>query len=153
MKDKAVKGGLIFYGKGKCSSCHKGPYHTDFKFYSLPFPQAGFGKNGFGIDYGRYNVTHNPEDLYRFRTPPLINVQETFPYTHSGSIYDLDKVVIAHFDPLKNVDISKMNDLERIEYFRKLKSTDIKLSQIPYLDKEEIANLVEFLKTLSFVEK
>ena len=74
-----LKGGLIFYGKGKCITCHNGPHFSDFKFHSIIFPQLGFGKNGFGVDYGRYNITFNPDDIYRFRTPPLFNVEKTKP--------------------------------------------------------------------------
>lgn len=52
-----IKGARVFYGKGACSTCHNGPHFSDFKFYTVPFPQLGFGKNGFGVDYGRYNAT------------------------------------------------------------------------------------------------
>ena len=75
LADDELRGGLIFYGKGKCVNCHTGPYFSDLKFHAVPFPQIGFGKNGFGVDYGRFNVTFDPEDLYKFRTPPLIKAQ------------------------------------------------------------------------------
>jgi len=77
--ESELKGTLTFYGKGGCVTCHSGPHFSDFKFYTIAFPQLGFGKNGFGIDYGRYNVTFDPKDLYKFRTPPLYNVEKTAP--------------------------------------------------------------------------
>jgi cytochrome c peroxidase len=44
-------------------------------------------------DLGRYEVTQNPQDLWRYKTPSLRNVQLTAPYMHSGSITSLREVV------------------------------------------------------------
>ena len=145
-----LKGGIIFYGKGKCSNCHDGPYFTDFKFHVIPTPQLGFGKNAFGIDYGRFNVTFQPNDLYRFRTPPLYNVSKTAPYGHSGSAKTLEEVITYHFDPLKFAAIDKMDQLERHEYYKRLSSTSENMLHISYLTTEEISFLVSFLESLSF---
>src|SRR5699024_2475419 len=30
LNDAELSGGLIFYGKGRCSTCHNGPYFSDF---------------------------------------------------------------------------------------------------------------------------
>ena len=150
LSKNAVSGGLIFYGKGKCATCHRGELFSDLKFYSIPFPQIGFGKNGFGVDYGRFNITFNPDDMYKFRTPPLYNVENTFPYSHSGSLYDLRKVITYHYDPLKYLDINSLSEIDRNEYYKKLISSGKNIDLIPYLDAKEVSNLVEFLKTLSF---
>jgi len=152
LTEQEVRGGLIFYGKGKCSSCHSGPYFTDFDFHSVPFPQAGFGKNGFGIDYGRFNVTHHPQDLYKFRTPPLINVELTGPYSHSGSIDTLEEAVIYHFDPLRFVDTSEMDGMARTEYYKRIISQSPQLQQIGYLSPDEIDSVISFLRAQSFID-
>ena len=141
---------MLFYGKAKCSSCHSGTLFSDLDFHSIPYPQVGFGKNGFGVDYGRFNVTYDPDDLYKFRTPPLINVEFTKPYSHSGSVFDLKEAIRYHFDPLKNLDLQNISDLERVEMYKKLKISGQNINQIPYLDENELDQLVEFLKTLSF---
>src|SRR5207244_2802381 len=52
LTDDELRGGILFYGKGRCVVCHAGPYFSDFKFHVVAFPQLGFGANGFGIDYG-----------------------------------------------------------------------------------------------------
>ncbi|MGH1379166.1 MAG: His-Xaa-Ser system-associated MauG-like protein [Alphaproteobacteria bacterium] len=153
LSETEIAGGLIFFGKGKCASCHSGRHFTDFKFYSVPFPQAGFGKNGFGVDYGRFNVTHNPDDLYKFRTPSLINVEKTDPYGHSGSTSNLKEAIIAHFDPLRLVDSNQMNPLERSELYKKILASNNGAKNIAYMDDPEIEKLVAFLKTLSYKEE
>ena len=150
LNEEQIRGGLTFYGKGKCSSCHSGKYFSDLNFHSLPMLQLGFGENGFGDDYGRFNMTDNYNDLYKFRTPPLYNVVKTAPYSHSGNYYDLKEVIRAHYDPLKNFDSSKYTDEERIGFFKRIKYSSIKPSELNYLDEKELDDLVEFLKLLSF---
>lgn len=145
-----IAGGLVFFGKGKCVSCHSGRHFSDFQFYSVPFSQAGFGKNGFGIDYGRFNVTHNPGDLYKFRTPPLTNVEKTGPYGHSGSASTLKEAIIFHYDPLRLIDTKKMSNLERADFYKKLLASSDDFFHISFLDDEEIDKLILFLKTLSY---
>jgi len=48
-------------------------------------------------DLGRYEVTLDPADRWRFRTPSLRNVALTAPYMHDGSLPTLD-AVIAFYD-------------------------------------------------------
>jgi cytochrome c peroxidase len=145
-----LQGGLIFYGKGKCVNCHTGSHFSDFKFHAVPFPQIGFGKNGFGVDYGRFNVTFRPEDLYRFRTPPLFNVAATGPYGHAGSLRSLKDAIVAHFDPLRLVDPKLMEPLERHEYFKRMSATGETFRFLSMLNEQEVAQVEQFLKSLSF---
>jgi len=148
LTDEELNGAFTFYGKGGCISCHSGPHFTNFNFYTIPFPQLGFGKNGFGIDYGRYNASFNPKDLYKFRTPSLRNVENTSPYSHSGSAKSLKEAIIFHYDPLSLIDITKYNSLQRHEYYKYLsKSSTINI--VNYLTENEVNNLELFLKTLS----
>ena len=44
-------------------------------------------------DLGRYEVTLDPADRWRYRTPSLRNVALTAPYMHDGSLATLDDVV------------------------------------------------------------
>lgn len=44
-------------------------------------------------DLGRYEVTENPNDRWKFRTPSLRNVALTAPYMHDGSMQTLRQVV------------------------------------------------------------
>ncbi|BDW12334.1 methylamine utilization protein MauG [Polynucleobacter sp. SHI8] len=144
-----LKGARVFYGKGACSTCHNGPHFSDFKFYTVPFPQLGFGKNGFGVDYGRYNATFNPKDLYKFRTAPLYNVEKTAPYGHSGSVATIQEAIIAHYDPLSLVQTDKLSQFDRYELSKRLTFSD-STTRVNYLTPEEVSQLTAFLKTLSF---
>ena len=48
-------------------------------------------------DLGLYEITENPDDRWKYRTPTLRNVALTAPYMHDGSISNL-KEVIAFYD-------------------------------------------------------
>ena len=50
---------------------------SDFNFHVLGVEQIGPGIKQTGIDLGRYGITGELEDLYKFRTPPLRNVTLT----------------------------------------------------------------------------
>ena len=145
-----IEGGIIFYGKGKCTNCHSGPYFSDLRFHAVPLPQLGFGKNGFGVDYGRFNVTFDPADLYKFRTPPLINVEATAPYGHAGSLPTVRDAIIAHFDPLRHLDPRSMDIISRHELFRRMAAVGDEFKLIGVLSDREVEQLTRFLETLSF---
>ncbi|WP_411726206.1 cytochrome c peroxidase [Methyloglobulus sp.] len=44
-------------------------------------------------DLGRYEITQNPQDRWRYKTPSLRNVKLTAPYMHNGSIATLREVI------------------------------------------------------------
>ena len=152
LTDSELRGGIVYYGKGGCVSCHNGPHFSDFKFHSVPFPQIGAGKNGFGIDYGRYNATFNPKDIYKFRTAPLYNVSKTGPYGHSGSVKTLNEAIVAHYDPLSLVQVKKMDGLQRYELAKRISYSD-SLSAISFLTPNDVEDLVAFLKTLDLDQR
>ncbi len=144
-----LAGGILFYGRGRCAACHGGPYFSDLDFHAVAFPQVGFGKNGFGVDEGRYNVTLSPADRYLFRTPPLFNVTKTAPYSHSGSVSRLADAIIAHFDPLRLVDTSQMELKERTDLYARFGPASRELLPATLTD-EEVSQLVDFLGMLEF---
>lgn len=150
VSDDEVRGGILFYGKGRCVVCHGGPYFSDFKFHVVVFPQLGFGVNGFGVDLGRFNATFDPQERYRFRTPPLYNVEKTAPYGHSGSVATLEEAVIAHFDPLRLVKLTDLDGFARHEFYKRLTLAAETAITVGYLSDAEVRQLAIFLKMLSF---
>jgi cytochrome c peroxidase len=153
LSEEEIVGGLLFFGKGHCASCHTGPYFSDFDFHAVALPQIGFGKNGFGVDYGRFNVTHDPTDLYRFRTPPLINVSKTAPYGHAGALYDLRAAISAHFEPLGVADPAAMDAFARHELYKRLLASAPDASTVTFLDEGEVRAIMTFLGTLTISER
>jgi cytochrome c peroxidase len=120
------------------------------QFHAIPFPQLGFGKPEFGVDYGRFNVTFQAEDLYKFRTPPLFNVEKTAPYGHSGSLSNLHQAIVAHFDPLRSIDPKSMTPSARHEFFKRMAAVGESFKFLTVLNDEEVEKLQKCLLSLSF---
>jgi cytochrome c peroxidase len=97
--EPAKRGGVLFYGKAKCASCHGGNQFTDQQFHDIGVPQIG---PGFGSaapeDLRRAGVTGRTEDRFRFRTPSLRNVALTGPWMHDGAFTTLRAAVLHYRD-------------------------------------------------------
>lgn len=126
LSDEERRGMNLFYNKAGCAGCHSGPLLTDNQFYAIAMPQIGPGK-GHGTDTsfeditgyaerledeGRFAVTGDPFDVFKFRTPSLRNVTETAPYGHDGAYKTLEAVVRHHLDPVAALNSYKPVDLE-----------------------------------------
>ena len=147
--DKQKNGAILFYGKGRCASCHSGQFFSDFQYYSIGAPQGEFGPHSRHRDIGRAGVTNRVEDLYLFRTPPLTDVSHTAPYGHNGAFDNLEDVVVHHFNPLEFYINHK--DYYDSDYFLISKFIDARddiLSTIDIKNKEELEQLLDFLTTL-----
>lgn len=81
-----VEGMNIFMQK--CNTCHTAPLFTDENFHN----------NGIArfTDKGRFQVTLQDSDLYKFKTPTLRNIEKTMPYMHDGRFNTLEEV-LAHY--------------------------------------------------------
>lgn len=153
LTEDELNGALIFYGKGRCSMCHNGPYFSDFDFHAIPSPSTSFGKNGFGIDYGRFNVTNDPNDRGKFRTPPLFNVLKTTPYGHSGAFSSVSEIIVAHSDPLAVLNFPKLSSPQRQDVYQQLRQwLEEPVSQSAFTSKE-LDQLISFLATLEYDAK
>lgn len=122
---EAKRGLELFRGDAGCFECHNGPLLSDGKFYRLGVSFK---------DEGRFKITGNKEDRYRFRTPSLRNIAETAPYMHDGSQKTLEEVVTFYF---RSIPASGPDDL----------SLDTKA--LDFLSFSDIDPMVEFLKSLS----
>lgn len=121
---KARAGMAVFYGKGGCGGCHAGPFQTDQQFHAIAMPQIGPGKGdgadpsywmetGFPVrleDRGRYRETFDTQDLYRFRTPSLRNVELTGPWGHAGTYASLETVIRHHLDPVASLEAYSIDE-------------------------------------------
>ncbi|WP_346238389.1 cytochrome-c peroxidase [Niabella insulamsoli] len=77
-----------------CGGCHKEPLFTDNSFRDNGI---GAGANN---DQGRYEVTLNESDKYKFKVPSLRNLAYSAPYMHDGRFIRLD-AVIDHYSEIK----------------------------------------------------
>jgi cytochrome c peroxidase len=109
------RGALVFFGKGRCSSCHgvsgaSDQMFTDFKVHAIAVPQLvpkvtnnQFDGPAANEDYGRGDVTGNLSDRYAFRTPSLRNVAVEAAYMHDGAFTTLAAAIRFHLDVAANL--------------------------------------------------
>lgn len=147
LSNSEKRGAIIFYGKGRCASCHKGNFFSDNSFHSIGIYQGEFGPHSRHRDLGRGGVTYRFEDNYKFRTPTLVDIKNTAPYGHNGAFDSLEDIVIQHFNPvyslIENRVIDKFSSISPT-----LDSRDNILSTIRIYDEEELQDLLNFLTTL-----
>lgn len=106
-----------------CISCHQGRNVGGNLFQKLGLVEDYFSHRGNvqEVDYGRYNVTKNEADRYKFRVASLRNVAVTAPYFHDASADTLEQAVTTMGKYQLGVDLST----------------------------DEISKIVKFLKTLT----
>jgi cytochrome c peroxidase len=71
-----------------CNSCHRAPLFSSY----------GFANNGLSVDttlhdYGKWLITHDPNDSLLFKIPSLRNLSYTYPYMHDGRFQKLREVL------------------------------------------------------------
>ncbi|WP_197432745.1 cytochrome c peroxidase [Pseudovibrio brasiliensis] len=85
----AKRGFALFNDKGNCAPCHTGWNFTDNKFHDIGTPTEDIGRGLYEED--------NPKAQFAFKTPGLRNLTYRAPFTHNGSIPDLE-TMIAHYN-------------------------------------------------------
>ncbi|MDX2015729.1 MAG: cytochrome c peroxidase [Myxococcaceae bacterium] len=116
----AQRGFRVFLTRGRCATCHSGPFFSDDQFHALLVPQTGprvpavdTGRfqdvppllaspfNGAGVfsdDAGAgqarlAGLTQSPALTGQFRTPTLRGLSNSAPYMHAGQLATLEAVV------------------------------------------------------------
>lgn len=138
LSNEALIGARLFYIKFQCNTCHSGAIFSDYNYHSVAI-SSKIEKNGKLVeDFGRYYVTFDVSDRYKFRTPPLRNVTLTAPYMHDGSISSLNSAIKRHF-----LDCS---DEEKVVCNKMNYSNILATTKPP--NNVEIAYLMSFLSSL-----
>jgi cytochrome c peroxidase len=123
LPEAALRGMRLFFGRARCSICHKGPNLSDDRFHNI-------GTADGTDDVGRRAVTKKEKDHGAFRTPQLREVGLTAPYMHDGRFKTLAEVV-------RHYNFGGVTDAEN-------EHRDPELSVL-YLSGEEADDLVAFL--------
>jgi len=96
------KEGLKIFIELGCANCHDGAtlggnslqvFGVVGAYWEATREFVTLDKPTMPMDIGRYAVTKNPQDLYVFKTPSLLNITRTYPYFHDGSVWDLKDAI------------------------------------------------------------
>lgn len=140
LTDEEIYGMHIFRTKARCMNCHNGKYLTDESFHNIGLT---YYKREYE-DLGLYNVTKNPDDAGKFKTPQLRDLMLTRPWMHNGLFDDLEGVVNVYNSGMHMIDPKPEQKQQDPLY----PVTDPLLQPLK-LTKEEKKALVLFLESLS----
>lgn len=112
ISESAKKGFVLFNGKANCVACHTGWNFTDNKFHDIGADTEDIGRAKF--------EPGNPKAMHAFKTPGLRNLTQRAPFTHNGSLSNLETIV-QHYEtggidrPSRSVDMKPftLTDTER----------------------------------------
>jgi cytochrome c peroxidase len=165
MSDDQKRGALLFFGKARCVECHavagsSSEMFSDFKAHVAGVPQlapeqtnASFDGPSADEDYGLEQVTHDPDDRYKFRTSPLRNIAAQPTFFHNGAFTRIRTAIMHHlnvyesarnYDPRSEGVAKDLNRLGPIEPV--LARIDPLLATPIELTKEELQQLVAFVR-------
>ena len=160
----AAKRGLkLFAGAASCELCHSGPDFTDGQFHNIGLPLAhgeiadtgradgirmlradpfngigAFSDDPKGSAKDRLSFLPPPSTQRgAFKTPSLRNVARIAPYMHDGRFPNLAQVLAFYAE-------GKSASHGRLEGTR-----EVTLDVIPHLSRQQQADLIAFLRTLS----
>jgi cytochrome c peroxidase len=90
----AERDGLRTFIDTGCAGCHNGPVVGGGMFQKFGIAEDYWKETGSKpIDKGRFDVTHNPADMYVFKVAGLRNVAMAPFYFHDGSVRRLEDAV------------------------------------------------------------
>ena len=166
MTDDEKRGALLFFGRARCVECHavsgqSNEMFSDFADHVVGVPQIvpaltnnNFDGPGVNEDFGREEISGDPNDRYKFRTSPLRNIAVQPTFFHNGAFTNLEDVVRHHlnvFESARNytpqaqhldADLTgPMGPLEPV-----LARVDPILATPIQLDEQEIRQLVAFVR-------
>jgi cytochrome c peroxidase len=107
ISEQARQGYILFKSYG-CISCHQGINVGGNMFHQLGAMIAYFAPTDEQLlkrDLGRFNVTQQIRDKYRFKVPSLRLVTKTAPYFHDGSVKTLNEAIkiMAKYQLLREI--------------------------------------------------
>jgi cytochrome c peroxidase len=126
---------IFFTEKGDCFHCHTNLLATDNLMHNNGLDSV-YAKD---IDLGYFNVTGNPNDKGKFRTPNLRNVALRTHYMHDGRFTTLEQVVDFY-----NTGVNKVPSVDPL--MTKDNRDDVFGLGLNEVEKRQ---LVAFLKTLT----
>lgn len=89
LSDQALWGLHLFRTKARCLNCHNGPELSNGQFHNIGLT---YYKREYE-DLGRYQVTANPADVGKFKTPGLRGVMNTKPWMHNGLFSSMEGII------------------------------------------------------------
>ncbi len=108
--EEELRGEAVFFGKGRCATCHIPPYFTDNLMHNLQAERFYTAR----MINGRVAAADGP-----VKTFPLRGIKESPPYLHDGRLLTLDDTV-EFFNLVLGTDLTVEEKRSLVVYLRTL---------------------------------
>jgi cytochrome c peroxidase len=105
-----MRGQGVFFGKGKCGSCHAAPYYTDNSMHDLQTERFFKAR----MINGMMASADGP-----IKTFPLRGIRDSPPYLHDGRLVTLEDTV-EFFNLILELDLSSKDKADLVAFMRVL---------------------------------
>lgn len=140
MSAQEIRGLHLFRTKARCMNCHHGQFMTDESFHNIGLT---YYKRKYE-DLGRYEVTKDPADVGKFRTPSLRDVMNTDPWMHNGLFGSMTGILNMYNSGMQmNTATAEQKQADPMHPV-----TDPILRKLN-LSKEEIADIEQFMHAIT----
>lgn len=105
LKDQKTLAGMYYRTTHTCGLCHPGEGMGKTKF----------ADNGITVNdtNSRYFVTHNKDDISKFKVPSLINIKFSAPYMHDGRFNSLTDIASHYKENLPKLNAKNKTTLSK----------------------------------------
>lgn len=109
MSNDAIEGAILFFDpdQANCVQCHSGPALSDGNFHALGTKDLQNALPGDPAHLGRGGYTLNPDDMFKFKTPTLYNLEGEIFFFHGGVAMTLSEAVRYHVNGRTHEDIDR----------------------------------------------
>ncbi len=168
MTNAEKRGALVFFGEGKCVTCHavKGKANemfSDFQNYVAGIPQLapefGVGKSNMiydgpdaNEDFGAMQISGSVADKYRFRASPLRNIALSPAFFHNGAFARLEDAIRFHVNPTQPYNPARAG-IDRDLYARMGPRVPVELLDSVFqkggikLSEQDLRDVTQFVRT------
>lgn len=105
-----------------CATCHNGPLLGGNAYQRMGLVKRYQNQE----DKGRFAVTKDESDLFKFKVPSLRNIAATHPYFHDGKTATLHEAVRTMADLQLGVNLSVEQEESLVAFLKALTGKDIK---------------------------
>lgn len=105
-----LHGAELFFGEANCVACHLGPALGSTTFHALgvaEHPAIPAGQH----DLGRFVITQDPADLYKYRAMTVRSLKGCGPFFHGGSAATIEEVIRYKNAAVPDQDIPTLSPL------------------------------------------
>ncbi len=106
--ESELRGQALFFGKGKCATCHQAPYYTDNSMHNLRVERFFTPK----MINGRFATADGP-----IKTFPLRGLKDSPPYLHDGRLLTLEDTV-EFFNLVLGTKLSQQEKADMVAFLR-----------------------------------